>query len=68
MELEKSLLSWRPCADTSALVMGSEHRLVAALAPELSSVSEKRGKGTVAERFREELRDLVQRLEEYVTF
>ena len=51
-------------ADLVELLTTSRQGLVADLAPELAAVSERRGKGTVAARFREQLRDLVQRLEQ----
>ena len=53
-------------ADLVELLTTSRQGLVADLAPELAAVSERRGKGTVAARFREQLQDLVQRLEEQV--
>lgn len=49
-----------------ALLQGSDQRIIMEIAPELASaVAGKRGKATVAGRFREQLRDLVARLEGY---
>lgn len=46
-----------------ALLQGSHEPLVQALAREMASGQERKGSQTVGARFREQLRDLIQRLD-----
>jgi myosin heavy subunit len=56
---------WSACAaDLVQLMLGSEHPLLAGLAVDIATSQAKRGSQTVGNRFREQLQDLITRLDE----
>ena len=60
----KSGLNFFLTADLAGVVTKSRQPLVNGLSPALTASCERRGKATVASRFREQLQELIQRLEE----
>ncbi len=52
-------------ADLVGVMLGSHGPLLQLLAEDLARVQERKGAQTVGSRFRDQLRDLLQRLDEY---
>lgn len=51
-------------ADLVQLMLGSQHQLLAQLAVDIAAAQDKRGSQTVGNRFREQLQDLITRLDQ----